>query len=209
MEINEKTSWIWTQKVRKLIQNAPKMTLWSSLEPPGALLWCRVYFKTSFGSHFGSFWGSLGDPVGSLWGAFSVPFSLFGRSWDLKMVVFWKGPFWHHFFRRFFIKFGSIFGAFGTLTTLTIRVRGYKNHTFGYVVWLIVLDTILGSIWAPFWSLKWTPNPIVTHFGDPMWPYRLSFRGYLGVPFFDVFLGGVLNDILSQKAPPKGRGSFL
>ena len=56
--------------------HALKMTPWSSLEPPGALPACRVYFKTSFGSHFGSFWGSLGDHVGSLWGHFSAPFSL-------------------------------------------------------------------------------------------------------------------------------------
>ena len=51
------------------------MTLWSSLEPPGALLGCRVYFKTSFGSHFDSFWEPLGDPVGSLFGACSAPFA--------------------------------------------------------------------------------------------------------------------------------------
>ena len=156
-------------------------------------------------ARFGGLWGTMWDPFGDIF----RPLSLFGRSWDLKTVVFWKGRFWHHFLTRFLIKFGSIFGASETFRTLTICVRGCKNHTFGYVGWLIVLDTILGSILAPFWSLKWTSNPIVTHFGDPMWPYRRSFRGYLGVPFFDVFLGCVLNNILSQKAPPKGRSPNL
>ena len=76
MEIHEKLFKFEHKKYRKWIQNAPKMTLRSSLEPLGALLGCRVSFKTSFGSHFGSFWEPLGDPVGSLWGAFSDPVSL-------------------------------------------------------------------------------------------------------------------------------------
>ena len=101
-------------------------------------------------THFGSPWGTLWDPFSEL----VRHLSLLRRSWDLKMVVFWGGRFRHHFFRRFLINFWSIFGASGTLWTFTICVRGCKNHTFGYVGWLMVLDTLL----PPFWNQKWTPK---------------------------------------------------
>ena len=81
------------KKQSKSMQNCVKMTLWSSREPFGALLGHTVYFKTSFGSGLYSFWEPLGIPFGSLFGTFSS----LGRSWDLKMVAFGRGPFGHHF----------------------------------------------------------------------------------------------------------------
>ena len=50
--------------------------------------------------------------------------------------------------------------------------RGPKRHPidtcrcFREVRW-----DALGSFWRSFWISKWTLNPIVTHFGHPLWPF--------------------------------------
>ena len=61
--------------------------------------------------------------------------------------------------------------ALGRRKTLIIRVRGCKNHVFGYVRFFVILGTILEVIL----ELKMHPNPIVTHFGHRLWPIRPSF----------------------------------
>ena len=85
MEIHKTTTENEDKKYRKLIQNAPKITLRSSLEPLADLLGCWKPLWLVL--------GTPGGPCGIPFGDHFRTLSLFGRSWDLKMGDFSKGPF--------------------------------------------------------------------------------------------------------------------
>ena len=110
------------------------------------------------------------------------------------MVAFGRGPFGHYFLDRNLIKIRSL----GTLKTLTICVRGCKNHVFGYVAFGSILGIVLVTILEPerlpksHWDSLWGP------YGPILAPFSM-------IRIVSAFLGRRLEPQRSLN-PPWGRG---
>ena len=164
------------------------------LSHPGAFLGCKVYFKVPFGGHFYSF-GSPWWPLGSFWELFRHMF-LFGRSWELKIVTVWEGPFWwHHFLRRFWIDIWGLgetkhlhnmhaWGSAKIMFRLCLILDHFRYHLGGHV----------GAQNAPQILLWLTLGTQCRHLG-----------ALLGGHFFGAFLEWNLE----SEDTPKGRGACL